>query len=126
MGYTSTAEGVIKISPPLSHQDLKGVPDFIGDDEAEVELVITEAEVETDQGTLINRQASVVRPKDEGEDWKRYYTDNQLQTLVAAFPGHEFHGYFEFLGEDGERWRTVLKGREVHEYVRPELRWPEL
>ena len=43
---------------------------------------------------------------------------------MTAFPDHEFSGYLEFLGEDGERWRYVVKGREVME-IKPELAWPE-
>lgn len=125
MGYASTAEGQIKITPPLNHQELKGLPDLGGQFEAEVELIIEESEVETENGTLISRTAEVIRPADEDEGQKRYDTDQQLGKIVNAYPRHLFNGYFEFLGEDGERWRTVIKDSVITTNVQPELRWPE-
>lgn len=125
MGYESTAEGQIKIDPPLNHQELKGLPDLGGRFAAEIYLEIEEAEVETQHGTLISRTASLIRPVDGNASQKRYDTDGHLNKIIAAYPDHTFTGYFEFLGEDGDRWRTVVKDGEVIEYVKPELRWPE-
>lgn len=125
MGYTSTCEGEIKISPPLNHQELKALPDLEEPYGAEIELVIEESEEETSGGTLITRKATAIRPRDEGENWKRYYTTDQLKAIVEAYPHHVFTGYFEFLGEDGDRWRTVIKNGKVIDDVKPKLEWPE-
>lgn len=125
MGYTSTAKGVFLITPPLNHQDLKRLPDLTEPYGAEIELDIEESELETQSGTLISRKARTVRPLNGDEDYKRYDTATQLQALMDAFPHHIFTGYFEFLGEDGERWRTLVKNGQVIDNVKPELRWPE-
>ena len=125
MGYTSTAEGEIKISPPLCHWELRALPDLGQPYGEELDLVIRTLEVEEDTGTLVTKFASVVRPLDGDSNLKRYNTADQLKVLVKAFPEHNFSGYFEFLGEDGERWRTVMKDGRVIDNVKPELRWPE-
>ena len=125
MGYSSTAEGEIDIYPPLTHQELKNLPDLSQPYGEEIELVITEVVLAEDYGDLVSRAAFKVVPVSGQEEWKRYYTADQLKTLVAAFPDHTFTGYFEFLGEDGERWRTVIRDGEVIDNVQPELRWPE-
>lgn len=133
MGYYSTGEGQFTITPPLNGKELRGLPNFerTADTEQtlgygpEVKVEVREDTTYNDDGSeTIRRTGTSVVLEYDGLSAKNYYTKEQLQALVNEYPGHQFEGYFEFVGEDGERWREIVKDRKVIE-VKPEMRWPE-
>lgn len=128
MGYTSTCEGEFRIVPPLTHQETKklfSLMDQLASGYAEIKVSNRERVTETDEGDMISFEAYAIKPKNGSSEWKRYDTDQQVQKIVTAFPGHTYEGHFEFLGEDGDRWRIVVRNGKVTE-IHPKLTWPEV
>lgn len=129
MGYTSSATGTITITPPLRWGDIKDSPYLPGrvnhdDNWRDVAYVVAETTVDTDHGRLTTEVATGIGPVDPDESMKRYAFVAQLQELVSAHPDRTFTGAVEFLGEDGERWRHVVRGGQVVEQ-KPRLVWPD-
>lgn len=130
MGYASTVDGAIQISPPLSHREVKLFPEMrlkSGSkylEDAEIALIVRTDIIETDDGQILRQSAEIIEPMEGNSSWKRSHSQQQLQTVVDTYPDHEFSGLFEFLGEDGKLWRLVIKGREVVK-IRPEITWPD-
>lgn len=128
MGYYTSVEGAISITPPLAWNEIKDNPfnpkSTQYDDGMDVKLRITEETVDTDEGQLIRRTAATVIPA-SSESYKAYYLVEHLQKLIDKHPGHTFTGRLECNGEEaGDLWRCVVRdGRAVK--VTPQLVWPE-
>ena len=126
MGYTTTVNGEIDITPPLSWQEIKASPFAPNDTHGDynVRLRIDETSIDTDDGTLLRRSAPALVPAWE-EAFKAYHLVEHVQTAIDAFPGHLFSGRLECEGEDtGDLWRVVVRdGRAVK--VEPRIVWPD-
>jgi hypothetical protein len=127
MGYYTSFEGEITITPPLPWRDIKDSP-FVdaeqGDKDCKLRLV--EDTVETDDGTLTRKQAVAVTCTWSGQV-KAYRIVEHLQELVDRHgKGRSFIGYIEAEGEDaGDLWRlAVVGGRAVK--IQPQIVWPEI
>ncbi len=133
MGYYSDWEGEITITPPIPWKDIKDsvwlpekVRNYSGNYENRDLCFRTDGEVvETDQGTLIKKEAVAVVVA-YAEHGKNYHVVENLQDILNAHPDHHFTGFFEALGEDGERWRVVITSKRQALSIAPELVWPEV
>lgn len=127
MGYYTSVDGEITITPPLSWAEIKDspfVPSHPSSDELDVNLVIDETSTDTDEGTLLRRSSSTLRPSSD-EAFKAYHLIEHVQQAIDAFPGHEFTGRLTCEGEEaGDLWRVVIRdGRAVK--VTPRIVWPD-
>lgn len=128
MGYYTTVDGEITITPPLTWTELKDSP-FNPESEAhdprlDVKLRIDEEQVDTEEGPLLRRTAGALVPAWEGRA-KYYSLVEHTQKLMDALPGRTFSGRLECEGEEpGDLWRIVIRdGRAVK--VEPQIVWPD-
>ena len=127
MGYTTTVDGEIDITPPLSWQEIKTSP-FAPNDtthgDFNVRLRIDETSIDTEDGALLRRCAPALVPAWE-EAFRAYNLVEHVQAAIDAFPGHVFSGRLECEGENaGDLWRVVVRdGRAVK--VQPRIVWPD-
>lgn len=124
MGYYARYEGAIMITPPLSHTDLK-VWQEVEDadrDGFDIKTTIVEECTETAAGLLIKRTGTHVTAATESS-FKGYHIEQNLELLVATFPGRMYDGRIEAVGEDGERWAFRVRAGVV-ERITPEIVWP--
>lgn len=134
MGYGTKVTGYITIVPPLNAAELREHPGFqltaTGQarwgrgyqQECYIEVERhTEPTTEGETVTLTGPRILIVGPD---ESFSRNL-EEQLQAIVTEYYplGHEFAGYLQLLGEDGDIWRIVVQGDCVTE-VRPKLVWP--
>ena len=129
MGYYSRVSGDFTIVPPLTAQEVRQWPKFVsakrpgGVEQPEVCLEVVETVEELEEGDLHTKQGVAVVPVEGDSEWSRSSTPGQLQQVVDAYPNHMLDGFFEFTGEDGERWRVyITKGKVVT--VKPQIIWP--
>lgn len=128
MGYYTSVEGEITITPPLTYVEFKDSPfnpkGTEYDDRMDVKLRIVEETIDTDEGQLIRRTAPEVIAA-SGEAYKAYYLVEHVQKLIDNHPDHQFTGRLECNGEEsGDLWRCVIRdGRAVK--VEPQLIWPD-
>jgi hypothetical protein len=126
MGYYTRASGELEIQPSLTWTEIKDTPFLVNDNDND-NLWIVDVEEEQEDvegGLLIHRRGTAVVPRYGDESRKYYDAETDLNQLVQTFPGHEFIGYFELVGEDGERSRLkVINGRVKR--FEPRLVWPE-
>lgn len=129
MGYYTSVEGEITITPPLAWSEFKDSPFNSAsldtfDGMKNIKLRIDEETVETDEGHLVRRTATALVPA-WGESAKYYYLVDHVQAAIDAFPGHTFTGRLECSGEDaGDLWRVVIRGGRAVK-VQPQLIWPD-
>src|SRR5258708_5446390 len=133
MGSEVNVSGQITIDPPLNHQDVRrardlgliehddGVP---YDGQRDVWIKVADQVVETDQGTLIKREASAIIPDEN--DFSHDHMNDQLAEIVAAFPDRAYAGFLECSSPDdgGEKWRTAIRDGLVVDLF-PVMTWPE-
>ncbi|WP_431781768.1 DUF6205 family protein [Streptomyces chumphonensis] len=126
MGYYTTVEGEITITPPLTWAELKDSPFGRNPNPAlrDVTLVIAEEKVDTDEGPLLRRTGTALVPT-YADGYKAYHLVEHVQEAIDAFPGHTFAGRLDCSGADaGDMWRVVVRdGRAVE--VRPRIVWPD-
>ncbi|MFJ6215062.1 DUF6205 family protein [Streptomyces sp. NPDC092296] len=126
MGYNTSVDGEISITPPLAWSEFKDSPfaKTRTDSKHEVRLRIIEETVDTDEGQLTRRTADALLPI-SGDAFKAYHLVEHVQQAIDAFPGHEFAGRFECEGENaGDLWRVVIRvGVAVK--VEPRIVWPD-
>lgn len=129
MGYHSRLNGEITISPPIPWGELQGSSPFVcTSDQNEWDrltwLRLVEDTVETDDGTLIRKQAIAVRPS-EADELRVYDLDREVQEVIDAHPGHTFDGVMVVTGEQSpDIWRVrIIDGHAVKE--RPRIIWPD-
>ena len=129
MGYSSRATGNITITPPLTWGDISDspyLPERVNRDGnwRDVQYVTSDTTVNTDQGQLAIRVATGVEPCDPDDSMKRYDVVPQLAEIVSMFPDRQFSGAIYMIGEDGDRWRCVVRDGAVIEQ-RPTIVWPD-
>lgn len=135
MSYNTRLTGRITIDPPLQYGDLRDSPWVkfqhpapAGSSRPEwhaIRLIVVEAPVETEQGLLVTKTAALVGVLD---DENRAGADEVLEDvrrLIAAFPGHTWHGKIRGEGEEAEDvWRVVVDGTHAS-VARPVIQWPD-
>lgn len=128
MGYNTSVTGEIRIDPPLTWGEFKDSP-FLPDSltatiDYDVCLHTDEATVDTGEGQLIRKTASVLLPRWE-DSFRAYHLIEHVQAVIDAFPGHVFSGRLNCEGEDNtDLWRVVIRdGRAVR--VEPRIVWPD-
>ncbi|MFG3439894.1 DUF6205 family protein [Nonomuraea sp. NPDC047897] len=128
MGYTSRLSGEITINPPIPWGELQGSPFVRTPDNDEWDrltwLRLVEDTVETDDGTLIRKQAIAIRPS-EADELRVHGLDRDVQAIIDAHLGHTFEGLMLVRGEESpDIWRvSVQDGCAVEE--RPRIVWPD-
>lgn len=134
MGYYTRVTGEIYVDPPISWKDAHDTiwaqqgqrgEELTLDLRSESESV----EIDGELVEVVRREFTHVRPTYD-DAYKAYYTERNLQTLVDAFPGHEWSGYLEGEGEgegDGkpDLWRLYVRNGQVVK-VEPQIVWPEV
>lgn len=129
MGYYTRLSGTIKITPPITWREAK---DTIwaqqGQREEELTLELNtevyDTEIEDDVVTVSRKEFTHVRATWEDEQIKAYRTEECLQQIVDAFPGHDFSGYIEGVGEESpDIWRLTVRGGRVVK-IEPTITWP--
>lgn len=127
MGYYTTVEGDITITPPLTWNEFKDSPfnpqGTTWDRRMNVKLRVIEDSVDTDEGQLVRRTATAIVPA-ISDTYKAYYLVEHTQKAIDSFSGHVFSGHLECSGEEnGDLWRCVIRnGRAVK--VEPRIVWP--
>jgi len=129
VSYTSYLSGEIAIDPPVPWSELQDSPFVRTPERKEYERLVwlrmVEETVETDEGTLIRKQAVAIRPSQAGE-LRAWGLDNQVQEIVTAHgEGRTFTGHILVRGEESpDLWRVrVYNGRALAE--RPRIIWPD-
>ena len=124
MGHCNTAEGQITITPPIAYRDIE---DSLYLPEAEVAYT-AEGDWRECQYVLDGAErvvvAVAVEALDGDKNRKRYKLAEHVQDLIDRHPNHVFAGHLERLGEDGDRWRLVVRDRLVMR-VDPVIMRPE-
>jgi hypothetical protein len=133
MGYYTTFNGGLTVEPPLTWPEIQTSHAWPGHPryhDANIQryhigamLHVTEASVETAEGTLIRRQARTVTV--EGAELRAGEVLDSLRRLAADFGAtHRFDGTLLAEGEENEDiWRVTIVGTEVVR-VDPVLLWP--
>jgi hypothetical protein len=128
MGYTSHIAGEITIHPPIPWGELQSSVFIRTPERNEWDrltwLRLVEDTVETDDGTLVRKQAIAIRPS-EADELRVRNLDGEVQAIIDAHPGHTFDGVMVVTGEQSpDIWRVrIVDGRAVEE--RPRIVWPD-
>lgn len=143
MGYRTVVAGEITITPPLTQAEMEAVdvvsrhhylPErWIGTtrrhnrDEEVLDIAVRveiDAHYEGDElRTTITGVALVGSWDDE---FKAYYIEEDLQTMVNTFPDHSFSGSLLLEGEDNlDIWRLAVHNGHDVVVLRPKLVWPD-
>jgi len=143
MGYYTRVEGEIVISPPLTRQEMEAVgiypngqysPDrwiatvqrYGRETEMDVAVRVNVAEQANDELSLTKTITGVALVTAWDDEYKGYYIEEDLRTLVNTFPDHEFTGELRMEGEDNlDVWKLQI--HNGHEVVAcyPKLVWPD-
>jgi hypothetical protein len=131
MGYGSEVSGSITITPPLTAAELRAHPEFVFKDDyrskQECYIDVMREVTATDEGEHVRLVGTDILVTSPDESFSRRNLEDQLQDIVSEYYplGHKFTGYFEFTGEDGDKWRLVVRDEKVTE-IRPVLVWPDV
>jgi len=121
MGYSNHFSGRIDIVPPLSFQELEQMDPALFA-VRDILLATAEDRVTTSEGILLRRQGVALVPHEEG--YSGYRVEEEIAQFVRAYPGHEFTGRIDAVGESGDHWRIkVMPDRRVVTFY-AELTWP--
>ena len=128
MGYYTRVTGEINIQPPLTWNEFKDSPFLPGSPndktEYDVRLRADEETVDTDEGQLVRKTASVVLPRWD-DSFKAYNLVKHVQAVIDAFPSHTFTGRLDCEGEEaGDLWRVVVRDDRAVK-VTPRIVWPD-
>ena len=133
MSYNTSIEGELIVNPPLNHQEIHEfddiVPSGFGWDELSLRLRVETEDVETIEGTLIKRTASVIVPWSE-DSFRASEFERHVRQIVDHFgTTHDFHGEFEGHGEDfDDIWRVHVwrdgGGKHRVTKVKAVITWP--
>lgn len=126
MGYNTSVNGEIIITPPIPWKRVKDGPfTDTGREHRDVILRMREEEIENGDDTIIRRTADAVVPAWE-DSYRAYYIVEHLQELVDLYgEGREFTGRLHCEGEENlDVWRVYVRdGRAVR--VDPVVTWPD-
>lgn len=125
MGYSTSVDGEITITPPLAWNEIKDSPFLTNPGyKLGVVLKVTEETVDTDEGQLTRKTSSVLVPAWE-DAFKAYSLVEDVQGAIDAFPGHTFTGRLDCEGEENaDLWRVVIRDSRAVKVV-PEIVWPD-
>lgn len=121
MGYYTTVTGSFEIVPPLKGKEMSGFTEEDIPYGLSGEIIETHKEV--DDGTLVIRSLEHIYA--DGDSFKAYTFENDLQAMVSRFPGHKWVGRVQGEGEEqGDMWRLYIRDGKV---IRHEVKnmWPE-
>lgn len=130
MGYTSTCEGEIIISPPITAKELRAHAELLESHEyargrpRDAYIAVQEEIFPTDDGELTKKSGLSIVVNSEDESWTRYNLEASIQEIVHAFPDRQYTGRITCLGEDGDQWAFIVREGKVKE-IRPQIVWPE-
>lgn len=133
MGYYTRVTGEIYVYPQITWKEAHDTI-WAQQQQREEELTLemheetVPTELEGELVQVVRRTFTHVRPTWD-DQYKAYSTQENLQKIVNAFPGHEWSGYLEGEGEgagDGpDVWRLYVRdGKAIR--VEPEIVWPEV
>lgn len=129
MGYYTRFDGEIVITPPLPWSEVKDSP-FVkageyGEVDRDCKLRLVEETVETDEGTLIRKQAVAVVCTYTGQT-KAYSIVEHLQELLDLHgEGRTFTGYLSAEGEESaDLWRLAVENGRAAK-IQPRIVWPD-
>jgi len=129
MGYTTTFDGEITISPAIPWGDIKDSP-FLPENATadrngrDLKFRIVEEPVDTPDGRLYRRSAVALVTTWEDEA-RGYSIVEHLQEAVDAFPGHTFGGRMDCRGAvSPDMWRLEVHNRKAVKVV-PTITWPD-
>ncbi|MGW5259645.1 DUF6205 family protein [Microbispora sp. NPDC004025] len=129
MSYTSYLSGEIAVDPPIPWSELKSSPFVRTPERKEYERLVwlrmVEETVETDEGTLIRKQAVAIRPS-QADELRAGGLTREVQEIVTAHgEGRAFLGLILVRGEESpDLWRVrVENGQALEE--RPRITWPD-
>lgn len=121
MGYLARFSGEITITPPLTWADFTrlqrpGLQDL--------RIRLHEEVTDTDEGQNRVITGVAVAPG-TSEPFAGYDMVAELQSLVDTYGhSHQFSGHIEATGEEGDRWRLLVRdGHAVQVY--PRIVWPD-
>jgi hypothetical protein len=140
MSTTDSAQGSIKIDPPISWAELEGHPEFVtsgdwrDDHRREAWLKVEETRTRTSEGVLVRRTATHIVPREPGEG-DRWELPSHVQDIWEAYryapdgTPREFTGEIRVQGECmGDKtpnvWRVVMVANAPRT-ERPKLLWPD-
>jgi hypothetical protein len=129
MGYYTSIQGQITISPPLTWREIKGSPFVVLAADLlparDCKLRVVQEERDTDEGTLISKYADAIVCSYD-DQIKAYTIEAHLQELLDLHgEGHTFSGHLDAEGEEaGDLWRLAVRdGRAVR--IEPRIVWPD-
>ncbi|KOU43236.1 DUF6205 family protein [Streptomyces sp. WM6378] len=111
--------GEIRIEPPLTWTECQGSR-FLGRSTEGPRALLLEVDGELPTATV--GLALPDRDDEESLDW----LEDDLQELIDAFPGHEFRGRIQCMGDGhwNDMWGVVvIDGRAQR--VTPQVIWPD-
>lgn len=124
MGYSARFSGEITITPPLTWGEMRAkVETPQADGLQDLRLRLHEEVTDTPEGQLKVITGQAVRP--DYAQGKGYDMQAELQSLVDAYgSSHQFAGYIEATGDEGDRWRLCVRNGKVVQ-VYPQVTWPD-
>lgn len=129
MSYTSYLTGEITFDPPIPWSELQDSPFICTPKRNEwdrlVWLRMVEEPVQTDEGTLIRKQAVAIRPS-EGDELRAHGLCAEVQQIVAKHgKGRTFESFILVRGEESpDLWRVTVQDGKAVEVV-PRIVWPD-
>ena len=129
MGYGQRVTGHFTIVPPLNAEEIRRYPEFYYA-RARTSRPYQECYLDVERHTtttLLGETVTLSCPRvliiSPDEDLSRPGLDEQLQSIVSAYPGHRFTGFLQLTGEDGDITRIIVENDAIRE-IRPVLVWP--
>ena len=127
MGYTTSFNGELTITPPLTFTELEAIPfreDRAKDKRLDVKVRVDEETVTTPDGVLTRRTGVALLTTWEDE-MRGYDIVENVQLFLDTHPGHTLTGRMDAEGEQAaDLWRLEIQhGRAVK--VTPRIVWPD-
>lgn len=109
MGYYSTIEGHLEISPELSRDYLRNYANFYDS---------------KDRIFYLDNEDNILAD----EDSVKICSFNELEEIILSLPeGTKIVGYFQIQGEEGPNiYRLYINDRREIVKVKPKITWPDM
>ena len=127
MSYGIKVRGAFMIEPPLTAAELRDHPEFTEDwknTQKECYIVVDRAVQAAEDGENVVMRGVSVAVTSPDDAFSRSGLNPQLQAIIVAYPGHEFTGFLELTGQDGDKSRLVVRDGVLIEQ-QPRLVWPD-